>query len=439
MILAEEMLTRYSTQEIQEIWSPENKFKTWQKIEIALCEVLSSKKSISPEILEKLKNSPKFDLAKFKVNEDKIQHEVIAFLKTWSEQIELKEIEQLIHFGITSSDLIDTGFCLNLKASGLIILESLDGLILVLETLCAEHKTTKMIARTHGVHAEPITFAFKVNNWIAALRRVKDKLKGATELISQGMFSGAVGNYRYLSRAQEAQICALLGLKPIENSTQVMPRDLFADFLYALVTIGCNLENIATELRNLQRTEILEVEEFFLEEQKGSSAMPHKKNPWKAENICGLARTLRSYLSPALENITLWHERDLAHSSVERIIFPDAANLTHFMLLRLKKIFQNLKINKQNMQKNLQLLGGMIYSQEILLYLLEETDLSREAAYNLIREAALKNWASPKKDKFFEFLFEELDKELSVHKREQIFAYLHANFPASQKAGNSLS
>jgi len=415
------MLERYSTEEIEKIWSLKNKFKTWQKIELALCKVLLEKNLFPREILEKLEKSKEINLEKLKANEKKIQHEVIAFLKTWSEQENLKEIEQFLHFGLTSSDLIDTSFSLNLRESGLVIKNSLENLLSVLRKLSVDHQETKMIGRTHGVHAEPITFGFKIANWLSGLKRAEARLIKTIETVSVGMFSGAVGNYQYISKEQETKICSLLGLKPVEISTQVMARDLFADFLYALVIIGCNIENIATELRNLQRTEILELEEVFLQNQKGSSAMPHKKNPWRAENLCGLARTLRSYLSPALENITLWHERDLAHSSVERIIFPDAINLTHFMILRLRNILENLKVNKHNMEKNLNLLGGMIYSQKILLYLVENTDLSRERAYDLIRKAALEAWEKEEKAEFKKLLAKSLEKYLSPEEINKCF------------------
>lgn len=385
------MIERYTTPEMKELWSEENKFKIWQKVEIAVCKAWNKLEKIPTEDLQRIEASSPVDPQRVYEIDAQVHHDVIAFLTAWNEQESLQGSGRFIHLGLTSSDLIDTALSLMLFETSQILLASLDQLLLTTKKLANIHKNTLTIGRTHGVHGEPTTFGLKIANFYADLKRAKEKLIWSSEAISVAMFSGPVGTYSNLNPKLEKLAAEELGLQATPISTQVISRERHSDFVYALASLGSIIEKIATELRHLQRTEVLEVEEPFYSGQKGSSSMPHKRNPWRSENLCGLARMLRAYVLTALENVPLWHERDISHSSTERIYFPDMANLAHFMIQRLNAILADLKVYPENMQKNLFLFGGVVHSQKILIKLVEK-GISREDAYKIVQSNALKAW-----------------------------------------------
>lgn len=388
------MIERYTTPEMHSLWAEENKFTIWQKVEIAVCKAWNIKGRIPDDDLARIEATQAVDPKRVYEIDAQVHHDVIAFLTAWNEQESLQGSGRFIHLGLTSSDLIDTALSLMLKETGLILKDALDELIESTKQLALEHKNTLTIGRTHGVHGEPTTFGLKIAGFYDDLVRARERLQWGISSIATGMFSGPVGTYSNLTPEIERLACEILGLKPAAISTQVIARDRHADFAYALAALGSVIERVATELRHLQRTEVLEVEEPFYSGQKGSSSMPHKRNPWRSENLCGLARMLRSYLTPALENVALWHERDISHSSTERIYFPDAANLAHFMLRRLNAIIKDLKVYPQNMKRNLFLYGGVVHSQKLLLALVEK-GLSREDAYKIVQGHAHQAWNNP--------------------------------------------
>ncbi len=388
------MIERYTTPEMQSLWSEKNKFAIWQKVEIAVCKAWHEDGKVPEEDLIRIEHSSAVDEERVQELDKQVHHDVIAFLTAWNEQAHLQGSGRFIHLGMTSSDLIDTSIALMLKETGEVLHGSLSQLIETCKKLAIEHKNTPTIGRTHGVHGEPTTFGLKVATWFYDLTRARERLSWGIEAISSGMFSGPVGNHSNLPPHIEKRACEILGLRRVAISTQVIGRDRHADFLYSLASLGGVIERIATELRHLQRTEVLEVEEPFYSGQKGSSAMPHKRNPWRSENLCGLARMLRSYVVPSLENVALWHERDISHSSTERIVFPDAANLAHFMIERLNSILKGLSVYPDNMKKNLFLYGGVVHSQRVLLALINK-GLSREDAYKIVQTHALNAWNKP--------------------------------------------
>jgi len=387
------MIDRYRTQEIEQIWSEDNKFRLWHQIEIAFCEAKEppSPLKVEQEKLQKIKSSKAPTAEQVKQREEIYHHETIAFLTAWKEENNLKEAGDEIHYGLTSSDLLDTATNLQIIQSIEIIQESLDKLLEIIKKQALTYKNTLTIGRTHGVHAEPTTFGLKLANWYDELQRTKEVLLQAKKQNSVAMFSGPVGTYTNTTPEYEKKTAKILGLTPVSISTQVISRERISFFIYSLAQLGSLLDKYTTELRHLQRTEVLEVEEPFYSGQRGSSAMPHKKNPWKSENISGLARLLRSYIIPALENIVLWHERDMSHSSVERVILPDACNLAHFMLERFIKIIDGLTVHEQNMLKNLNKFGGIVHSQKVMLSLVN-AGMNKEDAYNLIQKIAHNVW-----------------------------------------------
>lgn len=388
------MIERYTTPEMQALWAEENKFRVWQKIELAVCKAWNEVDKIPSEDLIRLESSSRVDIERVKELDAELHHDIIAFLTAWAEQENLKGSGRYLHLGMTSSDLIDTGFALLLREAGELLLLDLSELIEITRNLAIQYKNTFTIGRSHGVHAEPTTFGLKIATWFYDLTRARERLHWGIEAISAGMFSGPVGTHSSLPPDIEKRACEILGIRRAAITTQVIGRDRHSDFVYALAALGAVIERIATELRHLQRTEVLEVEEPFYAGQKGSSAMPHKRNPWRSENLCGLARILRSYCIPALENIALWHERDISHSSTERIIFPDACNVAHFMVERLGGILKNLKVYPENMERNLNFFGGVIHSQRVLLALIEK-GLSREEAYEIVQNCAHQAWNEP--------------------------------------------
>ena len=380
------MIERYSREEMKNIWELNSKFDYYLRVEIAVCEAYAELGEFPKEDVLKIKQLAKFDVKRIDEIEREVRHDVIAFLTNVNES--LGDLGRYVHVGLTSSDVIDTAFALQIQDSGRIILDDLNKTINSLKSLAHEHKTTVCIGRSHGIHAEVMTFGAKLCNWIDILERQKDNFIHALDQIRVGQISGPVGTYSNISPEVERVTCKNLGLTPARISTQVIARDYHAYFMQSLALIASVIEQFATEIRHLQRTEVLEVEEGFGKNQKGSSAMPHKKNPVLSENLCGLARVVRANSIAALENIALWHERDISHSSAERIIFPDSLILVDFMLDRFNGVVENLVVHKDNMIKNTDKFGGIVFSQKVLLSLVSK-GLTREDAYKIVQRNAL--------------------------------------------------
>ncbi|MBQ3641582.1 adenylosuccinate lyase [bacterium] len=380
------MIERYSRDEMKKRWDLESKFQYYLNVELAVCRAYNKFGKIPDAALKNICEKAKFSVERIDEIEREVRHDVIAFLTNVNENV--GDDSRYIHMGMTSSDVIDTALALQMKDAGKIILKDIDEIISVIRDKAKEHKQTVCIGRSHGVHAEPMTFGVKLCGWIDLFERNKRNFEKALEEASVGQISGPVGTYSNISPEIEKTACEILGLKPAKFSTQVIARDIHAQYLQALALIASVIEQVATELRHLQRTEVLEVEEGFSKGQKGSSAMPHKKNPISGENLCGLARVVRSNSIAAMENIALWHERDISHSSAERIIFPDSAILVDYMLNRLTTTIENLVVHKDNMLKNTNLFGGIVFSQKVLLKLCDK-GLSREKAYELVQKNAL--------------------------------------------------
>ena len=380
------MIDRYSREEMKKIWDLNSKFQYYLDVEIAVAEAYAQIGEFPKEDIEELKKLAKFDIKRIDEIEAEVRHDVIAFLTNVNEN--LGKYAKYMHVGMTSSDVIDTAFALQIKDSGKIIVKDLDEVIQSLKDLANKHRQTVCIGRSHGVHAEIMTFGVKICNWIDIMERQRANFIHALDEIGVGQISGPVGTYSNIPPEIERIACQNLGLMPARISTQIIARDYHAYFMQSLALIASVLEQFATEIRHLQRTEVLEVEEGFGANQKGSSAMPHKKNPVLSENLCGLARVVRSNSIAALENIPLWHERDISHSSAERIIFPDSLILVDFMLNRFNNIITNLVVHKNNMLKNTDKFGGIVFSQKVLLKLVEK-GLTREDAYKIVQRNAL--------------------------------------------------
>ena len=380
------MIDRYSREEMKKIWELNSKFKYYLDVELAVCKAYNKLGQIPNEALNDIVSKACFSVERIDEIEREVHHDVIAFLTNVNENV--GENSRYIHMGMTSSDVIDTALALQMNDAGKIILKDLDILLETLKEKAKEHKETICIGRSHGIHAEPMTFGVKVCGWIDLIERNKRNFEKALEEARIGQISGPVGTYSNISPEIEKQTCEILGLKPAKFSTQVIARDIHAQYLQSLALIASVIEQIAVELRHLQRTEVLEVEEGFAKGQKGSSAMPHKKNPISGENLSGLARIVRSNSLASMENIALWHERDISHSSAERIIFPDSTILVDYMLSRLEKTIKNLVIHKDNMLKNTNLFGRIVFSQKVLLKLCAKGML-REDAYRLVQRNAL--------------------------------------------------
>ena len=380
------MIDRYAREEMKKMWDMNSKFQYYLDVEIAVAQAYAELGEFPQKDIDELKKKAKFDLKRIDEIEAEVRHDVIAFLTCVNES--LGELAKYMHVGMTSSDVIDTAFALQIQDSGKIIIKDLDETIQALKDLAEKHKTTVCIGRSHGIHAEVMTFGVKICNWIDILERQRANFIHALEQIKVGQISGPVGTYSNISPDVEKVTCKNLGLTPARISTQIISRDYHAYFMQSLALIASVIEQFATEIRHLQRTEVLEVEEGFGKNQKGSSAMPHKKNPVLSENLCGLARVVRANSIVALENIPLWHERDISHSSAERIIFPDSLTLVDFMLNRFKSVVQNLVVHEKNMLKNTDKFGGIVFSQKVLLKLIEK-GLTREEAYRLVQRNAL--------------------------------------------------
>ncbi|BDI30804.1 adenylosuccinate lyase [Capsulimonas corticalis] len=383
------MIERYSHPQMRGLWEPQAKTQRWLDVEIAVCEGLAHFGYIPQEDVEKIKADSKFELDRIAELEKETRHDVMAFVKNVQEH--LGDEGRFVHFGITSYDVVDTALSLLLRDSLDLILEGVDGLMKVVGRLAVEHKDTLQIGRTHGIHAEPITFGYKLAVWYSELQRNVVRLQAARENIAYGKISGAVGTHANISPEVETWVCESLGLKAADVSTQILQRDRHAQVVTTIAILAGSLEKFATELRNLQRTEILEVQEFFAVGQRGSSAMPHKRNPWNSETVSGLARVIRGFVVPALENVTTWHERDLANSSVERVILPDTCVLMDWMLRKFTNILDTLNVYPENMKKNLEKMGGLVASEQVMLALIEK-GLSRDDAYKVAQRNAAKAW-----------------------------------------------
>jgi adenylosuccinate lyase len=413
------MIQRYTRKEMGDIWKDEYKFKTWLDVEIAACEARAELGEIPFEDVKIIKEKANFDVNRVLEIEETTKHDVIAFLTNVAEYV--GEPSRHIHYGMTSSDVLDTGLSLQMKKAGELLLKSLMELRNILKEQALKHKYTVCVGRTHGIHAEPTTMGLKFALWFEEVERDIDRMKRAIEVISVGQISGAVGTFDHLSPKVEEIVCKKLGLKPAPVSTQVIQRDRHAEYLTTIAICGATLEKIATEIRHLQKTEVLEAEEFFSKGQKGSSAMPHKRNPIISERICGLARLLRANAMAALENNALWHERDISHSSVERVIVPDSTIALDYMLALAKDLVKNLIIYPENMLKNLNLTRGLIFSQKVLLKLTEK-GISREEAYKIVQSSAMEVWANKDKNLLDELLkSDEARKYLSEEELKQIF------------------
>ena len=383
------MIERYTLPEMGEIWTDNYKLKTWLQVEIAVCEAQAELGYIPTEAVEEIKAKADFDPERVLEIEAEVRHDVIAFLTNVNEYV--GDAGRYIHLGLTSSDVLDTGIALQMLESLNLILERLEELIQAIRYQAQQHRYTVMVGRSHGIHAEPITFGFKLAGWLAEVLRNRDRLVRLRKEIAVGKISGAVGTYANVDPQIEAIACQKLGLEPDCASTQVISRDRHADYVQQLALLTASIERFAVEIRNLQRTDVLEVEEFFSKKQKGSSAMPHKRNPIRSERLTGMARIVRGNAVAALENVALWHERDISHSSVERVILPDSCILTHFMLKEITGLVKNLLVYPENMKRNMNVYGGVIFSQRVLLTLVEK-GMNREDAYRVVQECAMSAW-----------------------------------------------
>ncbi len=387
------MIERYSRPEMTRIWEAQNRYQKWLDVEIYACEAHAELGNVPADALERIKSKARFDVPRIDEIEKTVKHDVIAFLTSVADYI--GDDSRFVHLGLTSSDVLDTSFAMLLQEASDLIIDDIRRLMETIKKRAMEHRHTPMIGRSHGIHAEPVTFGIKMALWYDEMRRNLRRMESARETISYGKISGAVGTFANIDPRVEEYVCARAGLKPAPCSTQVIQRDRHAEFFTTLAIIASSIEKFAVEIRHLQRTEVLEAEEFFSKGQKGSSAMPHKRNPVLSENLTGLARLIRGYAVSAMENVPLWHERDISHSSVERIIGPDATILIDFMLNRTIGLIGNLVVYPDNMMKNLNLMGGLFNSQRVLLKL-AAAGASRERAYELVQRNAMKVWEQKK-------------------------------------------
>ncbi len=416
------MISRYTRPEMGQVWSEENKFRLWLEIELLACEAQVQLGVIPKDAAQKIRQQAKFDVRRIQEIEKETKHDVIAFLTNVAEYVGPES--RYIHLGMTSSDVLDTALAVQMKQAGEILLKDLQRLASILGRRAKEFKQTLMIGRTHGIHAEPTTFGLKLALWYDETNRNIGRMQRSIETISVGQISGAVGTYGHLDPFVERYVCERLGLKPAPISSQVLQRDLHAEFLATLAIIGSSLEKFATEIRHLQKTELLEAEEYFSKGQKGSSAMPHKRNPITSERVAGLSRVLRGNALAALENVALWHERDITHSSVERVIIPDSCILADYMIATFSDIIDHLLVYPENMRKNLELTHGLIFSESVLLALTKK-GWKREDAYRLVQSSAIEVWQTRqdfkellKKNKEFRGVFQngEIEELFDLNK-----------------------
>src|SRR5881296_82181 len=383
------MIDRYSRPHLKAIWEPARKYETWLKVELLACEALAKKGLIPASAVRQIRAKARINPGRIEAVERVTKHDVIAFIESISEQV--GPAARYLHMGLTSSDILDTSLAVLMVEAADAILGELDRLLAVLRTRALEHRDTLMIGRSHGIHGEPITFGIKLAIWYDETRRHRERVHAARQGIAYGKVSGAMGTFAHLSPDIEAYVCKNLGLTPAPVSNQIVQRDRHAAYLTALALVASSIEKFATEIRHLQRTEVLEVEEPFTPGQKGSSAMPHKRNPIVSENLCGLPRLVRANSLAALENVALWHERDISHSSVERVIIPDSTILVDYMLHQMTRIIEGLQVYPERMKENMDRSFGLIYSQRVLLKLAEK-GLPRQAAYELVQRSAMRAW-----------------------------------------------
>jgi adenylosuccinate lyase len=403
------MIRRYSRETMRGIWEEENKFRIWLQIEILACEA----RKVPAKDLATIKRRAKFSVERIREIERVTNHDVIAFLTNVAEHV--GPASRHVHEGLTSSDVVDTALAVQMTQAADILIDDVKKLRAVVAAKAKKYKTVPMIGRTHGVHAEPITFGLKMALMYDEFGRALERLERARAAIAVGKISGAVGTYAHMKPHVEAYVCRKLGLVPDKISTQIVQRDRHAEFLSTIALVGCSIDRWALEFRHLQRTEVLEAEEFFAAGQKGSSAMPHKRNPITSERLCGLARVLRGNALAAMENVALWHERDISHSSVERIVLPDSTTLLDYMLVTLADVVEKLLVYPERMKANLEASKGLIYSQAVLLALTNK-GLTREKAYALVQRNAMKTWADAKT--FKEFLLQDAEVAEHLTRRE---------------------
>lgn len=413
------MIERYTLPEMGELWTDTYKLKTWLQVEIAVCEAQAELGYIPTEAVAEIKAKANFDPKRVLEIEAEVRHDMIAFLTNVNEYV--GDAGRYIHLGLTSSDVLDTALALQMLASLDLLMGMLEQLIQTIRYQAQQHRDTVTIGRSHGIHAEPMTFGFKLAGWLAEMLRHRDRLTHLQPHIAVGKISGAVGTYANIDPRVEAIACNQLGLTPDCASTQVISRDRHAEFVQILALIAASIERFSVEIRNLQRTDVLEVEEYFSKGQKGSSAMPHKRNPIRSERLTGMARILRGNAVAALENVALWHERDISHSSVERVILPDSCILTHFMLHEITELVKNLLVYPENMKRNMNVYGGVVFSQRVLLALVEK-GMSREDAYSIVQSCAHQAWNHPDGN-FHQLICQQptVTKILSTTEIEQCF------------------
>ena len=414
------MIERYSRKEIKNIWEDKNKYSLWLDIELAAAEAMEKLKIIPRGVSKKVKAKAKINVKRILQIEDKVKHDVIAFLTSITEKVGREA--RYLHKGMTSSDVLDTCFNLQLKQSGEILLTDIDQLLASIKKQAKKHKYTLCIGRSHGIHAEPTTFGLKMLTFYQEFLRNKKRLNDSIKEISTCAISGAVGTFANVDPAVEKYVAKKLKLNIEPISTQIIPRDRHAQFFSTLAIIASSIERFATEIRHLQRTEVLEVEEFFGKKQKGSSAMPHKKNPILSENLTGLARLIRSSVMPALENVSLWHERDISHSAVERNIGPDTTIALDFALARLSSVVKNLNIYPKKMLKNLNITNGIFFSQRVLLEL-TEAGFTREESYKLVQKNAMKSWKENSSFLSNILLEKKITNKIPVNKLKKLFNF----------------
>ncbi|MCK5117914.1 MAG: adenylosuccinate lyase [Candidatus Aegiribacteria sp.] len=416
------MIERYSRPAMSQVWSEENKFESWLKVELAVCEVYAERGEIPTEEWLEIKEKASFDVARINQIEAEVRHDVIAFLTSVSEHV--GPASRYIHLGMTSSDVLDTALALQLKEAGQMLMQGMDRVLSELKRRAFELRDCPMIGRSHGIHAEPVTVGLKLAIWYDEMVRQKKRLAAAITDISVGQISGAVGTFANIEPEIEEAVCQRLGLQPAPASSQIVQRDRHAFFFTTLALIAASIEKFSTEIRHLQRTEVGEAEEFFHAGQKGSSAMPHKRNPVLSENLCGLARLVRSHALAAMENVALWHERDISHSSVERVIAPDATILLDFMLHRFAGMMEKLVFYPEKMLKNIELTGGTIYSQGVLLAL-ARAGVSREDAYSWVQRNAMQAFNDGGSFKEYLIKDEDVAKYMSAQDIEEKFSLEH--------------
>jgi adenylosuccinate lyase len=386
------MIDRYTLPQMKAVWDPARKFQIWLEVELRACEALERAQKAPRGVAAKIRRKARVDqtlLDRIAAVEKVVKHDVIAFLESLGERVGPEA--RFLHMGLTSSDIVDTSLAVQMVQALDIILADVDRLLEVLKTRAFEHRHTLMVGRSHGIHGEPVSFGFKLAIWYEETKRHRTRLRAVREEIAVGKLSGAMGTFAHLGPEIEAYVCEQLGLKPDPVSSQIVQRDRHASFLSALALLASSIDKFATEVRHLQRTEVREAEEYFSTGQKGSSAMPHKRNPIGSENLCGLARLVRAYSVAGMENVSLWHERDISHSSVERVVMPDSTILIDYMLVRFTDIIQNLIVYPSRMKQNLELTGGLIYSQRLLLELIDR-GAQRKEAYEAVQRNAMEAW-----------------------------------------------